>query len=717
MTAALPAGAERSLLIGLARAIAHPEPELALERALVVLATFGITAAPPGDPQPWLRVSARGGRIELTTPAPPDPEVRNAVEGMLRATMERCEADDEAARLRDRLETFSSASFEGIFIHGNGIIIEANDRLAEMLGYSRDELVGFDVLNRAVAPDEIPGVVERLQSKYEGEYIVTAVRRDGSRFRAELLSKEGYLGDAPVRIVAVRDVTERERIQGLLRESEAHFRSLAEAAFDLTVFSSEGVIVDIRGACERVLGRRAVDLIGRPVFEFMAPSSAAAARKMIEDTRLGFIEGTAVHADGTLVPMEAMVVESTLDGRPVRVAGVRDLRPARRHEAERRALERQLERTQRLDSLGVLAGGIAHDFNNILAGVLGNAELLLERLPGADDRELAEAIQIAAQRAADLTRQMLAYAGQRDLGRKAPVDLGEVIQELRTLLVATLSKKAQLEVAAAADCLVMGDRATLSQVLMNLLTNASDALGGETGRIDVRIGRTRDVDGRWDHAHGAGVGPGDWVLVEVEDSGRGMDETTRNRCFEPFFSTKERGHGLGLAACLGIVAAHGGAVLVESELGRGSRFSILLPACRVPERRRTMTTPARRVTRCDVLVIDDEGIVRAQLRRLLERRGYTVDEAVSGRDGLAALARKAPHVIILDMTMPDMDGAEVLRRLRAEGCRLPVIVSSGYLDPSIEQNLPADAYQAFLAKPYSIADLDAALERALGAAR
>ncbi len=278
------------------------------------------------------------------------------------------------------------------------------------------------------------------------------------------------------------------------------------------------------------------------------------------------------------MPVLCVVADSTLDGQPVRAAGLRDLRPVRRLEAERRALEQRLERAQRLDSLGVLAGGIAHDFNNLLAGVLGNAELLREMVTGAEQRESAEAIVAAAQRAAALTRQMLAYAGQRDLGRREPVDLGELVAELRTLLGATLSKKARLELAVDARSVVLGNRATLSQVLMNLLTNASDALGDEAGVIEVRARRVTELDARWDGALGATVRPGDWVLIEVNDTGSGMDEATRGRVFEPFFSTKERGHGLGLAACLGIVSAHGGAVLVESEPGRGSCFSVLLPA-------------------------------------------------------------------------------------------------------------------------------------------
>jgi nitrogen-specific signal transduction histidine kinase/ActR/RegA family two-component response regulator len=397
------------------------------------------------------------------------------------------------------------------------------------------------------------------------------------------------------------------------------------------------------------------------------------------------------------------------------------MRAVHRLEAERRGLEQQVQRAQRLDSLGVLAGGIAHDFNNLLAGVLGNAELLHDRAKTDEDKEIAAAIITAGQRAAALTRQMLAYAGQRDLGRREPVDLGELVRELRTLLAATLSKKAELELAVDADSLVMGDRVTLGQVVMNLLTNASDALGDRPGRITLRVRRVSEVDARWDQAQGATVGPGRWVLVEVEDTGAGMDEPTRGRVFEPFFSTKERGHGLGLAACLGIVRAHGGAVLVESEVGRGSRFSVLLPATDAATVVEALQ-PRPTTRPCRVLLVDDEAIVRSQLRRSLELRGYTVIEAASGHAALAALfpapggaeTAAIADVVILDMTMPDLDGAEVLRRLRAAGSRVPVVISSGYLDVAVERRLPQGEFQGFLAKPYGATELVSAIERARG---
>jgi PAS domain S-box-containing protein len=638
---------------------------------------------------------------------------RNAVLALLR------EVSEEQERLRERLEMMSQASFEGLLYHVDGVVIDVNERLCEMHGYTRAEMLGPDVLRRCVAPEDIPDILRRQAERYEGEYNATAIRKDGSRFRVEVQSKQGRLGDRAVRVIAIRDITERERTHALLRESEARLSELAASAFDLTVFSRDGIILDVRGATERVLGRTAAEMIGRPVFDFMAPSAVPGAQQMIQQKRLGEIDVMAVHANGELVPTQGTVVVSTLNGVPVRVVGVRDMRPALRLEAERRALEQQVQRAQRLDSLGVLAGGIAHDFNNLLTGILGNAEYLRDRLGDGDDLEAARAIAAAAQRAAGLTRQMLAYAGQRDLGRRDAVEIDELVRELRALLDATLSKKAELELSIEPGSVVLGDRATLGQVLMNLLTNASDALADRPGRISVRARPVHELDARWDAAQGATVRPGRWVLVEVSDTGSGMDETTRGRVFEPFFTTKEKGHGLGLAACLGIVAAHGGAVLVESELGTGSCFSVLLPACAPAERGSgpIRETPPPRP--CRVLVVDDEAVVRAQLRRSLELRGYAVIEAIDGRTALAALTTaplpERPDVVILDMTMPDIDGAEVVKRVRAAGSSVPIVVSSGYLDVAVERRLPRGQFQGFLPKPYGPTDLVNAIERALAA--
>ncbi len=694
----------RSVLVG-------PDAEQALSSALLLLESLGVREAQAAD-TPSLRLEHGGRELHLVLTRPIEDTTRDLLACVLQTALVRVVEQTDFARLKERMQMLSAASFEGIMIHVDGVIIDANARLGEMLGYAHHEIVGANTIRLCVAPEDMPEILHRMANRIEGEYVITGVRKDGSRFRAELNSKQGRLGDRPVRVVAVRDVTNRERMTTLLKESETRFRDLAEQAFDAMVLSRDGVVVDVGGSLESLLGRKREDLIGRRLIEFVAPSAQEITRQVLAEGRAGSYETVIVDAAGEPVPVEVVGVMSTLGGEPVRVAGLRDLREVRRLESERRRLEQLVEQSQRLDSLGVLAGGIAHDFNNLLVGVLGNADLLRSRLTDPLDQELVDAITAAGRSAADLTRQMLAYAGKGHLGLPKPLDVGSLCRELQPLIGASLSKKAQVEFAIEPGTVIEGDRATITQVLMNLLTNASDALGGQPGFIKVRSRRVHEPDQRWQNALGKTVGPGQWVLVEVEDTGAGMDAATRSRVFEPFFTTKEMGHGLGLAACLGIVSAHGGAVLVKSDPGMGSCFSLLFPASSAVGTPAPLVAQTRVGSPCTVLVIDDEPMVRSQLRRSLGQHGYAVHEAPDGRSALAELASTNPDVIVLDMSMPDLDGADVLARLRAMGSRVPVVLSSGYVDAAVSARLDPAMYQGHLSKPYGVAELIDALERA-----
>jgi PAS domain S-box-containing protein len=694
-------------------ALAAEEPEAGLEAALRVLRSHGLAASPELR-APWLELECGSRRLTLAAEVDGpilDTESQALVRQLLAANLARLADRDQLRALGERYQMLSEASFEGILIHVGGVPVEVNQRLCEMMGYDPADMLAPGNMLRTVAPEDYAQALARIQAGIEGEFTVTLIRKDGTRFPAEFCSKQTRLGDRPLRVVALRDVTQRERAAQLLRESETRLRQMLEATFDVVVLSRMGVIVDLGGDVERFFGKPRDQLIGRRVPDLAAPSSREEIMQRIQERTVGRYEATAIGAGGELIPTEIISVMSTLEGEPVRVAGIRDLRAIRQLEQERRRLELQAERSQRLQSLGVLAGGIAHDFNNLLVGVLGGAELLDSQLQDPEQRITAAMIRIAGERASALTKQLLAYAGRRDVGATEALDLGALLFELRGLLSAALSKKAQLELDLESESIVLGERATLTQVFMNLLVNASDALDDRPGTIHVSTRHVREPDARWDEAVGAIVKPGEWVQVQVRDSGVGMDQPTQRRIFEPFYSTKPAGHGLGLGTCLGIVAAHGGAIHVHSAPGQGSTFSILLPAAQDTVQDEERAT-GRHVRPCRVLIVDDEPLVRQHLRRLLELRGFSVVEASNGESGFAAATSSEPDLMILDLSMPDLDGVTVVRRLRASGSRVRVVLCSGNLDYAAERGLESGIVQGLLQKPFSTEELLEAIERA-----
>lgn len=696
-----------------ASALAGAELDRAWDEALRQLAALQLSAAAKGD-DVWLRVTHASRSLELQAHAArPSASFRAALCALLELALLRAEERDARQRAQERADLLSGASFEGLLFHVDGVVFDVNQRLAELLGYPAKELIGETTMERCVAPEDLAGVLARLATSYEGAYVITGVRKDGSRFRAELQAKQGKLGDRPVRVAAVRDVTERERTQMQLQEAEARMRSLVEATFDVTAFSRDGVIVEMAGATEAVLGYSPERMIGRNIVDFVSPGTVSIVAGKLTEPGASFYLAEAVTPHGELVPVEIVAIMSTLDGAPVRVSAMRDLRATKRLENERAKLQRDLERSQRLDSLGVLAGGIAHDFNNLLMGVIGYAELLRERLRSSEDLELLQGVLDAGQRAASLTEQLLAYAGRKELGPRVAIDLSALLHELRVLMDATLSKKALVLLEIEPACVVLGNRATLTQVAMNLLTNASDALQNDRGQVTVRLRRAARPDARFTEQASV-ISESGWVLLEVSDTGCGMDDATQARIFEPFFSTKPQGHGLGLAACLGIVSSQNGSIHVESTPGLGSTFAVLLPAHAAEPTVLTRSAPPRQAANLRVLVVDDEPLIRSQLQHALSQRGYSVELAEGGERALQLLAGAGAQpfaLVILDMTMPDLSGVEVLRRIRSTGTRMPVVLSSGYHDAALD--LEPNSYQGFLIKPYTLSQLFDTVQAAL----
>jgi PAS domain S-box-containing protein len=492
------------------------------------------------------------------------------------------------------------------------------------------------------------------------------------------------------------------------------------------ILDVEGRVTYANRALLALWGRQLHEAVGKNFFDLEHPEALATklhsqvqqvivTRQPLSDqTPFASRGGEMRHYEYIFAPVLAA------DGSVEAVAGsTRDITQRIKAEAEERYRQEQLRESARLESLGVLAGGVAHDFNNLLVGVIGNASLAQDALPPDHAAsELIEEVLNAGEQAAHLTRQMLAYSGRGKFVVE-PLNLSVLISEMVGLVRPSVPKKISLTLELAENLpAVEVDRGQIQQVLMNLVLNSADAIGSNEGTITVTTG-TQHVDAKYKslRPETAALPAGTYVSIEVRDTGCGMNEATRAKIFEPFFSTKFVGRGLGLAAVAGIVRGHNGVITVSSALDLGSCFTVLFPAA--PSGAVPFPTVAVRnepTGSGTVLLVDDERTVREMAKKALEHYGYAVLIAESGGEAVHLLKRHPGEIaaVVLDLSMPQMSGQEALPQLRTIRPQIKVIVSSGYSETEVLSLFRGQRVSGFIQKPYTPKGLAEKIKSCIG---
>jgi len=516
-----------------------------------------------------------------------------------------------------------------------------------------------------------------------------------------------------------------------LRASEERYRTLVDNlpqkiflkdANSVFVSCNNNFAADLSIDAEDIAGKRDHDYYPAELADKYVADDA---RIMAGGQTMELEEQNVAHGQAHTVHVVKTPVKDR-DGRVVGILGIFwDITDRKRAEEERKAFEAQVQHAQKLESLGVLAGGIAHDFNNLLLAILGNADLaLMDMAPEAPARRNVGEIKKASQRAAELSRQMLAYSGKGRFVVKA-LDLSALVEEMTPMLNVSVSKKAVLQYNFSKDLPdIEADTSQIRQVIMNLFTNASEAVGDRGSVISISTG-TMEADRAClqETYLDEGLPEGLYVTLEVADTGCGMSESTQAKLFDPFFTTKFTGRGLGMAAVLGIIRGHRGAIRIRSEFGKGTTVTALFPAIRSKT-----IAPADKVQgvegqvseawKCSgtVLLVDDEETVLAVGKRMLQRLGLTVLTARDGREGVDVFREQQDEIacVVLDMIMPHMDGEEAFGELRRISSDVPVIMSSGYDAERVTRRFAGKDLAGFIQKPYEFKKLLNTMHSVLG---
>jgi PAS domain S-box-containing protein len=597
----------------------------------------------------------------------------------------------------------------------DGTYLDVSEGFEKISGWTRAEAIGRTALelNIWADPRDRQKAVDliRKHGEYTGLEFVFR-RKDGSLLTGLMSGKVMEVGGVPCLLSFTRDITDRKNAESAQLTAEQRLRTvLANSQAIIYQLDPEGRFLLAEGLGLAHLGLAPGEAVGKTATELLGGSPEALDQVLRAVTGLASREVASVGGrlfDNFLTPVfnEHGHLES--------VIGIAtDI-------TERQRMEEALRQSQKLESLGILAGGIAHDFNNLLTVVLGNLNLAQMHLP---EHNLAQPylakMEATILRATELTKQMLAYSGRGHF-HVQPLDLNAAVHELTHLLEVSISKKVQLRFDLEPGLpAIQADAAQIQQVIMNLVTNASDAIGDQEGVIHLATSTAmfgeRELRSTYS---GESLAPGRYVLLEITDTGIGMTPEVMANIFDPFFSTKAAGRGLGLSAMLGILRGHGAGLWIASELGHGSSFRLCFPA--------TDAWPAPAVPvsgaatfhplRGRILLVDDEELILQAIGSALEALGL---EVITAQDGLEALeqfktARPRPDLVLMDLTMPRLDGREAFQAMHDLNPSIPVVLSSGFTEQDSLQTLAGEGPAGFMQKPYQIKELRALLQRLLG---
>ena len=646
-------------------------------------------------------------------------------------------AEEEQKRLQKQLSNAMEIALLGHWEYDvANDLFTFNDHFYKMLRTTTKQVGGYtmsssEYANRFVHPDDIIVVGEEIQKAIDATE--TNFRR---KFQHRMIYADGTAGHISVQFFIVKDsqgrtirtygvnqdITDHKQMEEALRIEQERFSKAFRATPNPTTISrmADGTIIEVNETWVETFGYSRAEAVGTTSISlgiWADPAKRQKAMGKLQETgSLRNYETDLRCKSGEVRHVLLSIEHLEIRGEQCLIAIVHDITERKKMEEEKERLQSQLQQSQKMEAVGTLAGGIAHDFNNILAIILGNAELAADDVPDADPvSESLKEIRKASIRAKDMVRQLLAFSRKSDEKSK-PLDMAPILEESMKMLRSAIPTSVEFEQhISGVPCNVLGDIAQINQIVMNLVTNAADAMSEEGGILEVALEKIilQEEKACFDWV----LSPGPYVRIRMRDTGEGIEPEIMDRIFDPYYTTKEvgKGTGMGLSVIHGIVKRHGGGILVESELGKGTVFEIYFPAFEKTVEEEKEPEGENRGGSERILYVDDEESLLNLNRQRLERLGYQVKSTTKPVDALEWFKADPDQfdVVITDMTMPRMTGDRLTKEILTIRPHMPVIICTGYSERMSEKKAKALGVRKYLEKPIDVRNLAAVLREVL----